>query len=53
MLQVAELKLRGVIFEMYDMADMDETGISNGGGDRAAWFKDSEGNIVALIEDIS
>ena len=48
--EVAELKARGVRFEKYDMPDMDENGISTGGGAKAAWFKDSEGNIMALIQ---
>ncbi len=49
--EVAELKARGVTFEKYDMPGMDENGISTAGGAKAAWFKDSEGNIMALIED--
>jgi predicted enzyme related to lactoylglutathione lyase len=50
--EVDELKRRGVQFENYDMPDMKrENGIYSGGGARAAWFKDSEGNILALIED--
>jgi len=48
---VAELKSRGVTFERYDMPDMDENGIATGGGARAAWFKDTEGNIMAVIQD--
>jgi predicted enzyme related to lactoylglutathione lyase len=48
--EVAELKARGVAFEKYDMPEMDENGISTAGGAKAAWFKDSEGNIMALIQ---
>jgi predicted enzyme related to lactoylglutathione lyase len=49
---VAELKKRGVEFEQYDMPDMKlKDDIYTGGGARAAWFKDSEGNILALIEE--
>ena len=49
---VAELKKRGVKFEQYDMPDLEvKNSIYTGGGARAAWFKDSEGNILALIED--
>ena len=48
--EVAELKRRGVTFEKYDMPGMDENGISTAGGAKAAWFKDSEGNIMALIQ---
>jgi catechol 2,3-dioxygenase-like lactoylglutathione lyase family enzyme len=50
--EVAELKARGVEFETYDMPDMDENGISTAGGAKAAWFKDSEGNIMALIQPL-
>ena len=50
--EVAELKKRGVQFEDYDMPDMEKEGsIFTGGGAKAAWFKDSEGNILAVIED--
>jgi hypothetical protein len=34
---------------MPDMKLKDD--IYTGGGARAAWFKDSEGNILALIEE--
>jgi catechol 2,3-dioxygenase-like lactoylglutathione lyase family enzyme len=50
--EVAELKARGVEFETYDMPGMDENGISTAGGAKAAWFKDSEGNIMALIQPL-
>jgi predicted enzyme related to lactoylglutathione lyase len=50
--EMAELKARGVNFEKYDMPDMDENGISTAGGAKAAWFKDTEGNIMALIQGI-
>jgi predicted enzyme related to lactoylglutathione lyase len=50
--EVADLKARGVKFEKYDMPEMDENGISTGGGAKAAWFKDSEGNIMALIQSV-
>jgi hypothetical protein len=43
---------RGVKFEKYDMPDVDEKGISTGGGAKAAWFRDTEGNIVAVIQNI-
>src|SRR5215510_4539007 len=49
--EVAELKRRGVKFEEYDVPPMKtEGGIATGGGAKAAWFKDSEGNIMALIQ---
>jgi predicted enzyme related to lactoylglutathione lyase len=50
--EVAELKARSVKFEKYDMPEMDENGISTAGGAKAAWFKDSEGNIMALIQSV-
>jgi hypothetical protein len=43
---------RGVKFEKYDMPSMDERGISTAGGAKAAWFKDTEGNIMALIQTL-
>ena len=48
---VRELQGRGVHFEEYDEPGM-KTGnaILEEGGVKAAWFKDSEGNIMALIE---
>ena len=49
--EVAELKKRGVKFEEYDTQGMKtENSIFSGGGARAAWFKDSEGNILAVIQ---
>ena len=50
--EVAELIVRGVKFEKYDTPDIDEKGISTGGGAKAAWFKDTEGNIMALIQTL-
>jgi predicted enzyme related to lactoylglutathione lyase len=52
--EVAELKARGVTFEHYDVPGMDSSGgdIATGGGAKAAWFKDSEGNILALIQTL-
>ena len=50
--EVADLKARGVKFEKYDMPEMDENGISTAGGAKAAWFKDTEGNIMALIQSV-
>src|SRR5262245_58042802 len=44
--EVADLKRRGVVFEKYDMPGTDANGITTGGGARAAWFKDPEGNIL-------
>ena len=47
---VAELKGRGVTFEEYDMGEIKtEDGILTlPDGNQGAWFKDSEGNIIAV-----
>lgn len=51
--EVAELKKRGVKFEEYDMPGMKgKNSIYTGGGAKAAWFKDSEGNVLALIQSV-
>ena len=51
--EVADLKARGVRFEDYDVPGgrKSPSGVVTAGGARAAWFKDSEGNIMAIIED--
>ena len=49
--EVAELQARGVVFEEYDMPGLKTVnGIAVGGGGKAAWFKDTEGNIMAIIQ---
>ena len=49
--EVADLKARGVTFEHYDMPGAASGGdIVTAGGAKAAWFKDTEGNILALIQ---
>jgi catechol 2,3-dioxygenase-like lactoylglutathione lyase family enzyme len=59
---VAELRSRGVVFEEYDVPGLETVdGIaevagnypSKGGvGERAAWFRDSEGNLFGIGEPI-
>ena len=50
--EVAELKSRGVVFEDYDLPGMKTVdGIAATEGGKAALFKDTEGNIMALIEE--
>jgi predicted enzyme related to lactoylglutathione lyase len=52
--EVAELKKRGVKFEEYDVPGMKTVnGIATGGGAKAAWFKDSEGNTMAVIQSVT
>lgn len=49
--EVAELKKRGVVFEHYEMEGMSMQGdIASAGPAKAAWFKDPDGNILALIQ---
>jgi len=49
--EVAELKARGVVFEEYDMPGIKmKNSIATGGGAKTAWFKDSEGNIMAVSQ---
>jgi hypothetical protein len=55
---VAELRARGVVFEEYDMpglrtvdgiADIEGNYPSKGAtGERGAWFRDSEGNMLGV-----
>jgi len=48
---VGELKKSGVKFEEYDMPGFKtEGGIVNMGDSKGAWFKDSEGNLLAILE---
>ena len=59
---VAELKERGVVFEDYNIpgletadgiADVEGNYPSKGGkGERVAWFRDSEGNMLGLGQPI-
>src|SRR5206468_11836182 len=51
--EVAELKSRGVEFEDYDMPDSKKSpsGVVTAGGAKAAWFKDTEGNILAIVQN--
>jgi predicted enzyme related to lactoylglutathione lyase len=49
--EVADLKSRGVTFEEYDFPGHAMTNsILTAGGARTAWFKDSEGNILAVSQ---
>ena len=51
--EMEALKARGVEFEQYDMPGVKTVkGIVTSKGSKAAWFKDSEGNILALIQSI-
>ena len=54
---VADLRSRGVVFEEYDLpglrtvdgiAEIEGNYPSKGTGERAAWFRDSEGNMLGI-----
>jgi catechol 2,3-dioxygenase-like lactoylglutathione lyase family enzyme len=58
---VSVLRSRGVVFEEYDLpglrtvngiATIDGNYPSKGVGERAAWFKDSEGNLLGMGQPI-
>ena len=58
---VAELRARGVVFEEYDLPGLKTShGIasisgnypSKGRGEKGAWFKDSEGNLLGIGQPI-
>ena len=49
------MSARGVVFEQYDGAvngimDIEGNYPSKGRGERAAWFRDSEGNMLGIAE---
>ena len=49
--EVNELKRKGIAFEEYDMPGLKiKGGIATVGQDASAWFKDSEGNILAVTQ---
>jgi len=51
--EIEALKARGVVFEDYDIpGERSASGAITAGGAKAAWFKDSEGNIMALIQQL-
>jgi hypothetical protein len=60
---IAQLHERGVIFEEYDVpglepangiAEVEGNYPSKGGvGEKAAWFKDSEGNLLAIGQAVT
>jgi catechol 2,3-dioxygenase-like lactoylglutathione lyase family enzyme len=58
---VAALRARGVVFEEYDLpglktvngiADIEGNYPSKGAGERGAWFRDSEGNLLGLGQPV-
>ena len=48
---VADLRSRGVVFEEYDFPGLKTVeGIADVGGASAAWFKDTEDNIIGVVQ---
>ena len=47
--EVSDLRARGVVFEDYETPKT-ENGIGRVGAGRAAWFKDPDGNLIAVLE---
>ena len=60
--EVRELRAKGVVFEEYDLPGLKTTGgiavvsgnypSRGGAGEKAAWFRDSEGNMLGIGEPI-
>jgi len=52
--EVAALKARGVIFEAYDTPSLSTVqGVAIIGSVKGAWFKDSEGNLLGLVQFVT
>ena len=50
---VAELRQKGVYFEIFGFFKQDELGIwSAPTGDKVAWFQDPDGNILSVSEHV-
>jgi catechol 2,3-dioxygenase-like lactoylglutathione lyase family enzyme len=58
---VRDLRARGVVFEQYDLpgletvdgiADIEGNYPSKGIGERGAWFRDSEGNLLGIGQPV-
>ena len=48
---VRSLQGEGVAFERFEGIDQDELGVwMTPGGDRVAWFKDPDGNVLSLTQ---
>ncbi|MEV4616651.1 VOC family protein [Kitasatospora sp. NPDC049258] len=49
--EMADLRTRGIVFEEYDLPGLKTLdGVAESDGMRAAWFKDTEGNILCVNE---
>jgi len=51
--EIQELKQRGVVFENYDFPGLKTVDhVCVLGAEKAAWFKDTEGNYLCIHEDV-
>lgn len=51
---IVELKKTGVVFESYDLPDFKTVDhVCVLGAEKAAWFKDTEGNFLCIHEDLA
>jgi catechol 2,3-dioxygenase-like lactoylglutathione lyase family enzyme len=51
---MAELRPGGVTFERFEGMDQDESGVwVTPGGERVAWFRDPDGNVLSLTQSAS
>ena len=51
--EVEELKSRGVVFEDYDLPALKTVkSIFHGPALKAAWFKDTDGNVLAIMQPV-
>lgn len=49
--EVGALRQKGVVFESYDMPQFDTTtSIATFPGSRSAWLKDTEGNLLGIVQ---
>ena len=52
--EIAELQSRGVTFEDYDFPDLKTVNhVCVLGSEKAAWFKDTEGNYLCIHQDLA
>lgn len=52
--EVTELARRGVALTHYDMpGERSPSGVVTAGGAKVAWFTDTEGNILAMVEPVA
>ena len=50
---VAALEKKGVRFERYGFLEQDDRGVwTTPGGDKVAWFKDPDGNVLSLSQHV-